>query len=168
MTKYLMFFMAVIAFGSSCTKSKPQPIPDGPGMIQLRVKDSVTIDQAFALLDSFNLPVVVVNGFAYTSAWPEDSIDVIRKYLSARKYVSRLMAVDLVGSPSVINVKADLVDVSGADKQDWLALIAQMKLTDIANPGKRFEISFPGQGDYWIKRLSGYAIVKDVSAMMAL
>ena len=174
MKNSLLSLLFVFIAATGCNKEKPLCAGCGnpviyQGEITARTKDSVSIESAFALFDTLNLPIDMIGYFSYHSALPADSMASIKKYLKSRPYIDSnfKVGINAIVSPTVININIGFGAMNIASQQDWIALKTQMMLTDNNDSMKVFRIQVPkGQEQSWADSLNKYSIIKYAGPIM--
>ena len=121
-----------------------------PGDLSIGIVDSVTIKEAWELVNSFELKITDAWGHKYLSNLPNDSIDYIISYLNKKPYINdgRWKAVKN-GNVYVdrdfnkISVSCRLSDLLPEIQEDWLKVVEVLKLYEVPTNTKVFYLNVP-------------------------
>jgi hypothetical protein len=95
------------------------------GRLLIEFKDSVSMQSAVNTCFELNTPIIKMLGFDYTSALPNDSLELIRTVLASKPYVvqSTINSSVIAGVSNKIFISGLVFhDVDEADMQDLLRL----------------------------------------------
>ena len=155
---YYSVFFLVILF--SCendeqTDNKRETEREGerefvPGDLSIGIVDSVTIQEAWELVNSFDLKITDAWGHKYLSNLPNDSIDYIISYLNKKTYINdgRWKAVKngnvyIDRDLNKISVSCRLSDLLPEIQEDWLKVVEVLKLYEVPTNTKVFYLNVP-------------------------
>lgn len=121
-----------------------------PGDLSIGIVDSVTIKEAWELVNSFELKITDAWGHKYLSNLPNDSIDYIINYLNKKPYINdgRWKAVKngnvyIDRNFNKISVSCRLTDVLPEIQEDWLKVVEVLRLYEVPTNTKVFYLNVP-------------------------
>lgn len=121
-----------------------------PGDLSIGIVDSVTIKEAWELVNSFGLKITDAWGHKYLSNLPNDSIDYIISYLNKKPYINddRWKAVKngnvyIDKDLNKISVSCRLSDLLPEIQEDWLKVIVVLELHEVPTNTKVFYLNVP-------------------------
>ncbi len=121
-----------------------------PGDLSIGIVDSVTITEAWKLVNSFELKITDAWGHKYLSNLPNDSIDYIISYLNKKPYINdgRWKAVKngnvyIDRNFNKISVSCRLSDLLPEIQEDWLKVVEELKLYEVPTNTKVFYLNVP-------------------------
>ena len=121
-----------------------------PGDLSIGIVDSVTINEAWELVNSFDLKITDAWGHKYLSNLPNDSIDYIINYLNKKPYINdgRWKAVKngnvyIDRNFNKISVSCRLTDVLPEIQEDWLKVVEVLKLYEVPDKYQSIYLNVP-------------------------
>ena len=150
----------------SCAKEEVAPDDDTefvPGEVIIGTKETTTIPQAFALVNSHSLGILSVSTPLYTSRLPLDSLGYIERALNAKPYINdgvwkaHVYRHALTG---VLTTTVRLMNMTLANQQDWLATVQKLQLQEQSNSSS-YHLKVPvGQEKNLVKELQKQSEVR--------
>jgi len=119
-----------------------------PGDLSIGIVDSVTIKEAWQLVNSFDLKITDAWGHKYLSNLPYDSIDYIISYLNKKPYINYGMwkavkngNVYFDRNFNKISVSCRLSNVLPEIQEDWFKVVEVLKLYEVPTNTKVFYLN---------------------------
>ena len=161
------FFLFLIIGFFSCTKDKTESDNLCPnyvkGEVVVGIKNTTSIENVFSLFDQLNLQIDEMNGFFYTSPYPQDSLTNLISFLNTKSYINTR---DFSASAfvhyqtGIININTIFFDMDPDNQQDWVKTEKSLGLTDTKGDTKNIVLKVPaGQEKYWLDNLKTNSIV---------
>jgi len=165
--------MAVFAAG--CTKKKVMPVCVGcgapySGVVIANARDTASAEAVFDLLNSTpGIREERMSGFAYNSALPVDSFEVMKSVIRSKFYIDSSSEVAISPYTGKIHLNFAFLEMSIAQQQEFLALKSRFQLFDTNEQIKIIYLQVaPGQEKYWADQLRGYSIIENADALIIM
>lgn len=165
MKSILLVFLIISLF--SCSKDKLQNDSSctdyEKGDVIVGIKNTASIEEAFSLFNKLNLQVDELDGFFYTSPFPQDSLTSLLAYLNTKSYINtRNFSADAYVhyQTGIINVVTVFFNMNIINQQDWIKSEKALHLVD-TNGGTKYivlKVSV-GQEKYWVNQLKENSMV---------
>lgn len=165
MKKAFVLFLIIGFF--SCSKDKTESdnlcLNYVKGDVIVGIKNTISIEQVFSLFNQLNLQIDQMNGFFYTSPFPQDSLLNLITFLNTKSYIntrnfSASAFVDY--QTGIINVTTFFFNMNSSNQQDWIKTKKSLNLVDTKGETKDIVLKIPvGQEKYWLKKLKTNSIV---------
>jgi hypothetical protein len=160
MKKIVAVFFIIGIF--SCSKSGSNTSNSGcdnyvKGEVIAGIKNTTSIEDAFSLFNSLDLPIDEMNGFFYTSPYSKDSLANLISYLNTKSYINArgFTASGFIHyQTGIINLTNIFFDMNAVNQQDWINTEKTLNLVDTKGGTKNIVLKVPvGQEKYWLGRL---------------
>ncbi|WP_143436358.1 hypothetical protein [Hymenobacter crusticola] len=151
---------------ASCEKDDASPKEDSeyvPGEVLMGVKETATVPQTFALVNSRSLEILAVSIPMYNSNLPADSSGYVERALNAKPYINdkgwkaSVIRNTLTGK---LTITVRLMNMTLANQQDWLATVQQLQLQEQPTTTS-YQLKVPvGEEKHWVKELQQQSEVR--------
>jgi hypothetical protein len=128
------------------------------GVVDVLLRDTVSIQTASALFDSLNHTICSVDGFSYRAIVAADSQSFVSGLYRAKTYLNGVAQIADTGNQMTFFVAFDTF--AAPAQQDWLAFLAQYRLTDMNSAYKHLHIKVDsGMEVFYVKQFCQFPIV---------
>ncbi|MBL7718296.1 MAG: hypothetical protein JNL72_05615 [Flavipsychrobacter sp.] len=156
--RYLSSIVLLLLLLTGCRKNNGEPEGEYvKGDLSFGIRDEVTIDRVFNLINEEHLDVEHIFGYTYVLPYPKDSIHMVRRELVQKMYLKWPQS-SATDTPNVFVNSADKMILSTslfhmsdtANQNDWLRTIGKLSMADRAVTFKNANIHVPdGQEKQW-------------------
>jgi len=165
MKKTLLLFLIIGFF--SCSKNKTEsddPCPDYvKGEVVVGIKNTTSIENVFSKFNQLNLQIDEMNGFFYTSPYPQDSLTSLITFLNTKSYTNTRdfsASAFIHYQTGIINITTIFFDMDVNNQQDWISTEKSLDLIDTKSDTKNIVLKVPvGQEEYWLNNLKTNSMV---------
>lgn len=159
----LLLLCLAILLGACNESEEPKP-EYKPGQIGIWLNTDVTINEAFTVINGYNLPIAELSEVYFNSALPVDSIPYMIRELQTKPYFQypegRIFSGFFPESQTTVSVFMDCINMTRSNQEDWLQTMVKLELTDSGVLGTHVTVTVtPGHEEEWVTILTENAAV---------
>lgn len=165
--RHFFSILLIAILGFSCKKDSTQDLLQKDfvrGDVLVGIDSTVQLEQLFAYVNSYNFPIIQINGFFYTTTIPEDSIPYIKGVLNSKPYINTRGFSASVWphyQTHIVHNTTTLWNMNVANQQDYIQTKNFLRMTDKLSPTKNMLIKVPvGTELYWKDKFKNFSWVR--------